>query len=343
MDSANRRHFAVVNDNLNIFNQTMNANEQSPSPTVAVHSRREFLCRASASACAGALAAAKSLPQPLLAAQKREARPKVMIGSGMYGWGQYYRRDKKNIADHMDEALAAIRDCGYEFAEGFVDVKVPDNNGKFADQMKAKGLKPVCIYTGAALHEQGKAEETVDQLLKAAKVCAQAGFTVIDCNPQPIGRDKTDDELKTQSAALTRLGKELKALGLRLAIHNHMPEMKNEARELHHNFRTTDPKLVGFCIDVDWVHRGGMDPLKALELYGDRVLLWHLRQDRDGVWWEDLDTGDIDYSAIAKHAKTRGIPPIYSVELAIEKETKITRSCVENHRRSCEFAKRVFS
>jgi hypothetical protein len=36
------------------------------------------------------------------------------------------------------------------------------------------------------------------------------------------------------------------------------------------------------------------------------------------------------------------LPPIYSVELALEDGTKITRSAVENHRRSREFVRRVF-
>ena len=83
-------------------------------------------------------------------------------------------------------------------------------------------------------------------------------------------------------------------------------------------------------------------PLDALKQYGDRVVTWHLRQSRDGIWWEDLDTGDIDYEAVAKYARTHNLARRFSVELAIEGGTKITRSVVENHRRSREFVRRVF-
>jgi inosose dehydratase len=198
------------------------------------------------------------------------------------------------------------------------------------------------MYVGARLHEADQAGAAVSTILAAAKVCQQAGFQVISCNPAPIGREKTDEELKTQAAALSDLGEGLNALGLRLGVHHHMPEMANHAREFHYNFKHTKPGVVGFCYDVHWVWKGGVLPLDALKQYGDRVVTWHLRQSRDGVWWEDLDTGDIDYKAVAKYARAHKLPRRFTVELAIEPGTKITRSVVENHRRSREYVRRVF-
>ena len=82
-------------------------------------------------------------------------------------------------------------------------------------------------------------------------------------------------------------------------------------------------------------------PLDALKQYGDRVVTWHLRQSRNRIWWEDLDTGDVDYEAVAKYAREHRLARRFSVELAFEPGTKITRSVVENHRRSREFVRRV--
>jgi inosose dehydratase len=223
-----------------------------------------------------------------------------------------------------------------------MNVGQPEANAKFAEQLKAKGLQPVSLYTGARVHEAGKAAETVANVLKAAKVCQQAGFRVISCNADPIGREKTDEELKTQAAALADLGEGLNALGMKLGIHQHLPEMANHAREFHYVFDRTKPSVVGWCYDVHWVWKGGVDPMDGLKQYGERVVTWHIRQSRNGIWWEDLDTGDVDYSAVAKYAKEHSLPRRFSVELAIEGGTKITRSVVENHRRSREFVRRVF-
>jgi hypothetical protein len=60
------------------------------------------------------------------------------------------------------------------------------------------------------------------------------------------------------------------------------------------------------------------------------------------VWWEDLAPGDIDYPAVAKVAARRHMPPFYTVELALEKGTKVTRGVIENHRRSREYVRKIF-
>jgi inosose dehydratase len=303
-------------------------------------SRRAFLRQISGAGCLGAWAALSGCQSANPSAAAAGAKPKTLIGSNIYGWGQYYQRDKKTL--DTSEVMSALRDAGYNYLEAFMDTAAPEKNGLLADQMKAKGLVPVTLYTGARLHEPSQAKTVVQRILAAAQVCRQAGFECLSCNADPIGREKTDDELKNQAAALTDLGQGLRDIGLRLGLHHHLPEMANHAREFHDIFRHTDPRLVGFCYDVHWVFRGGIPPMDALREYGDRVVSWHLRQSRGGIWWEDLDEGDIDYAAVAQYAKAHRLPRRFTVELALEAGTKITRSGVENHRRCREFVRRVF-
>ena len=262
------------------------------------------------------------------------------MGSNIYGWGQYAQRENRKL--DVEEVISALRDTGYDYLESFMDAARPEENARFAAQLRTKGLQPVSLYVGARLHEAGKAGEVVNKVLAAAKVCREAGFQVLSCNADPIGREKTDEELKTQSAAMSELGEGLNALGLRLGIHQHLPEMANKAREFHYVFDHTKPGVVGWCYDVHWVWKGGVMPLDALRQYGERVVTWHLRQSRQGIWWEDLDKGDVDYVAVAAYAREHKLPRRFSVELALENGTKITRSVVENHRRSREFVRRVF-
>src|SRR5262249_28398188 len=146
-----------------------------------------------------------------------------------------------------------------------------------------------------------------------------------------------------QVAALKDLSGELKKAGLKLGLHHHTPELVNHGHEFHYNFDHSTPGEIDFCIDTHWMYRGGIPPMEALRQYGDRVVAWHLRQTRAQVWWEDLDTGDVDYTEIAKFAREKGLPQRYSVELAIEPATRITRSVVENHARSRAFVRSVFN
>lgn len=304
--------------------------------------RRQFFSGAGRRILAGAavLSGRIGLPRSLAAeAQKPERN---LVGSQLYGWGQYYARAHKNLNDHLDEVFAAIRDCGYDYAGGSLDIAHPENNSAFAERLRAKGLRPVTLYTGARLHEAGKSEDVVHQLLEVAKVCHRAGFRILNCNPEPIGREKTDAELSVQAASLEKLGAGLDAIGMRLGIHNHLPAMRDHAREFHYNFDHTDPGKVGFCFDVHWVYRGGLAPMTALREYYNRVACWHIRQSRHGIWWQDLDSGDVDYKKIAQFAKAHRMTAPYTVELAIEKGTRITRSVVENHRLSREYIRRMF-
>ncbi len=314
---------------------------QTPADSISrgTQSRRDFLARLGAVTALG-VAGDASLATSLAGEAALAPGQKTLVGSNIYGWGQYAQRDNKKL--DAAEVISALRDTGYDYLESNMDAAHPEENARFADQLRAKGLQPVSLYTGGRFHDAAQAGGVVARLLAAAKVCAQAGFAVISCNPDPIGRDKTDEELKTQAAALEEFGKGLDGLGLKLGVHNHTPEMANHAREFHYNFDHTSPASVGFCFDVHWVWKGGVQPLDALEQYGRRVVTWHLRQSRQGIWWEDLDTGDIDYAAVARYAKAHQLPRRFSVELALENGTKITRSVIENHRRSREFVREVF-
>jgi len=297
--------------------------------------RRSFLKTSTAVAAVGALHHATGI--------SAEAAPKQspLIGSQLYGWGQYYQRAGKNAYEHLDEIFSALRDAGYDYAEGNLNSGTPEQNAEFAEKLRKKGLQPVSLYTGAALHTDD-AGANVEKILTAATTCKAAGFTVINCNPNPIGREKTDEELKRQVKALKDLGTGLNKTGMKLGIHHHTPAMKNGAREFHYNFRETDAGTVDFCYDVHWVFRGGVPPMEALEAYGNRVVSWHLRQSREGIWWEDLAKGDIDYTKVADFARENALPPFYTVELAIENGTQITRDVVANHARSLRFVKQVF-
>ncbi len=144
---------------------------------------------------------------------------KALVGTQLYGWGQYYERDGKQLETQLDEALSLIRDGGYDYAEGSLDVARPESNGEFANRLAKAGLV---------------------------------------CNPDPLSREKTDGELKTQASALAQLGSELARIGMTLGLHQHTPEFRSNGREYHFNFKSTSAATVGFWPPQQnlWV-RGG--------------------------------------------------------------------------------------
>lgn len=274
------------------------------------------------------------------AGQNETPEAKGLVGSHIYGWGQYAERAGQKV--DVPGVISALKEAGYDYLEKGMDFAKPEDFAQFAAQLKAGGLQPVSVYTGGRMHEPDAARITTARLIKGARACYEAGFRIVTCNPDPIGRAKTDEELKVQSAALAEIGAAFKAEGLALAIHQHLPELANQAHEFHYVFDHTKPQEVGWCLDVHWVFKGGFDPLAALREYGNRLHTWHLRQSRNNVWWETLDSGDVDYPAIAAYARAHRLPRRFSVELALEKGTRITRSVQENHRLAREYVRKVF-
>ena len=95
----------------------------------------------------------------------------------------------------------------------------------------------------------------------------------------------------------------------------------------------TDPKRVGVCFDTHWTYRGtgnsqsGMYDL--LDFCLPRILSFHVRQSRDGVWTEYFGEGDIDYGPWAQRLrKTNWCGPIY-LEQAREPGTPSTMDFLE--------------
>ena len=102
--------------------------------------------------------------------------------------------------------------------------------------------------------------------------------------------------LKTQAHYINQLGAALRRQGIRLLLHHHTPELRDNAREWWYELQHTDPKLAGCCVDVHWAYRGGQEVMPFLQRVGTRVESLHLRNSQHGVWMEEFGPGDVDYA-----------------------------------------------
>jgi inosose dehydratase len=290
--------------------------------------RREFLTTlAAAPAAMGA-----GGYEPVLAAQA-------------YIFSQAYARLNQRMEDRISEVLEILSTSGYKTLELTSQFFTADNASNTAQALMLGRLKCPVVYNGGVMHTAEEARKTIQQTLDLAKrVKAAHPITGLNfnANPKPQGEAKTDAELAVQAENLNKLAKELKKQNVRLMIHQHAPEMANNAREWRHILANTDPKLVDICLDVHWVLRGGQDPMALLKECSTRLASLHLRNSKNGVWTEDFGDGDIDYRPIAEHLKSIGYKGYLVVELAWDKATEPTRSLDENMKRSREYAEKIF-
>jgi inosose dehydratase len=305
-------------------------------------SRRTFL--RNTVLAAGAVAA----PIPAFAGDSDQSRG-LHLSTNAYSWNVFYQRDGRDFNASLQAGLKDVVASGLDGFEpgvgGVAEIQ------KLPPLLKEAGLEMRSVYVNSTLHETAEAERSIAQILAVAREVRPAGTRIIVTNPNPIKwggpENKSDEQLRTQAAALDRLGRELAGLDMTLAYHNHDVELRNAAREFHHMMTGTDPRFVSLCLDVHWIYRGSGNSSVALfdviELYGRRIKELHLRQSREGVWSETLGPGDIDYEQVAQVLARKGVKPHLVMEIAVEKGTPRTLDPVAAHRQSVDYARRVFA
>ena len=261
-----------------------------------------------------------------------------------YIWQQYAERQKKQLADVLDEIFPMARNAGFHNVELNQTFFTPELRSRVERLLRANGLAMPSVYVGGAMHEEGVAEQTTRLALEVAAICQPFGCRAVINNPDPKPGQarKSEAELVVQVKMLNKLGRQLQDRGFEFWTHAHSPEMAENAREWRYNLQHTDPRYVSVCLDLDWVHQGGQDPPGLLREAGSRLASLHLRNSTHKLWLELLGNGDIDYRQVAAYLSEAGLQPLLVVELAYKKETAVTRPLEEDLRLSRMYAERVF-
>jgi inosose dehydratase len=299
--------------------------------------RRTFLAAAGAATVAG----------PFASARAADRGPDISCNT--YPWGTFASREGRPFDPRSDETMAAMASAGLTGYEPAV-TEAAELDG-LGPRLRAHGLRMPSLYVSSTLHDEATVAAGVERALGVARRAAALGVRILVTNPSPIRwggpENKTDAQLRTQAAALDRLGRQVRALGLTLAYHNHDVELRLGGREFHHMLTGTDPAHLKFCLDVHWIFRGCGDSQVALfdvvERYGDRIVELHLRQSSGGVWTETFSAeGDIDYARLAGWLRRRRIRPLLTMEQAVEAKTTKTLDAVAAHRQGLDVVRTLF-
>ena len=283
-----------------------------------------------------------------LGAAKRRQAGKLHLACNQYPWTVFYQRENRNFNNELDKGLGELAASDLDGYEPLANN--PQELDRLEPLLKKHGLEMRSLYVNSVLHEQDKADESIEAVLAIAEKAKGIGTKIIVTNPSPIRwsgpENKDDAQLKVQAAALEKLGRQLKAMGLTLSYHNHDIELRNAAREFHHMMVGTDPAYVTLCLDAHWIYRGSGNSAVALfdvlKLYGQRTTELHLRQSKDNIWSETFSEGDIDYPALERYLLNIGIRPHIVLEQAVESGSPRTMSTTEAFKKSAQYARRVF-
>jgi len=305
-----------------------------------VQDRRTFLAEAG-------FATAAMICGGTTVAQASEPGEGLHVSINQWSVGAIRGRDKQKAIISFDDELAELAASEINGLEP--GLSSADQVAPLVAQLKKHGMELRSIYTGSALDDRANVSKEVERILALARTAKEAGTKIIVTNPSPLPnrQGKSDEQLKTQAAALDTLGHELAAIGVTLAYHNHDVEMQHSAREFHHMMLATDPRALSLCLDVHWVYRGAGHSQVALfdiiKLYGRRVAELHLRQSTGNVWSEVFGDGDIDYRRVVQRLVEAGVRPQLVLEQGPEAATPQTMGTAAVHQRSVRYVRDVFA
>jgi inosose dehydratase len=272
------------------------------------------------------------------------------VSANEYNWVTFYRRAGKNWGDTWDS-------CFSEFSK----TKIPGFEPSLRDVRHLEEIIPYLkkyrielpsVYIGSQMHEAELARQSSDNILEIARKAKSLGTKIIVTNPNPIqwggGPLKNDEQLFCQSTHLEQLGEAISGLGMKLAYHTHDVELLAGAREFHHVLQNTSPENLHFCMDAHWMYRGSGNSQWAvfdtLKMYADRIVSFHLRQSKDGVWTETFQAnGDIDYPRFVREIDKLGIKAHLVIEQCLEEKTTVQLDAVQAHQINYVEIKKLFN
>jgi sugar phosphate isomerase/epimerase len=292
--------------------------------------RRDFLKTAAVIACNA----------PAFGQAAEVATPKPIV-VGAHPWVYAAKQPGYDITPVLDQIFSDMSWAGLDCIELMHTGLRPDNAVERIGELSEKHKLPVI---GTSFEAQMCVRKNHNAILedieliitRLAKLGGRALGTSVGHAPGWI--KKTEEQIDAQTELLFKIIKICDANRVVLNLHNHTYEVEYDQFDLKGTLsRIPDVKLGP---DLNWLVRGGADPVKFLRTHGKRIIFLHLRdQHESGAWSEALGEGDMDYAAIAQALRDIKFSGDAIIELAHEADFKPTRPLRESLKMSREFVR----
>lgn len=181
------------------------------------------------------------------------------------------------------ETLRKVGELGYHSIEISQIPMTAENVEQLACAQKDFGVKIAATSASVAPSGMPGQETLATHFRKIVDDCHK-----LDCNFVRIGMlpmdcmaslEKVLHFCKMANVAAKKLSEE----GIKLYYHNHHIEFRRFEGKTMLDIIRDNADLLGFELDVHWVHRGGYDPVTTIKKYAGKVDLVHLKDYRIGA------------------------------------------------------------
>lgn len=163
------------------------------------------------------------------------------------------------------------------------------------------------------------------------------GLSVLSSQPNPHPATLREQ----QARAVRRIAEAASRFGLRVNLHTYAPDGEDQFRKVRELAELLDESVLDMGPDLNWLTRGGADPVEFLRYFGKRVRFCHLRDEKQGVWTDALGDGEFPLVEVMRTMRECCAVDECVIELALPPERVQSVDLVDIHRRSLEAVKRA--
>jgi inosose dehydratase len=213
----------------------------------------------------------------------------IKVGNAPVSWGVM------EVADWGEQipygkVLDEIAEAGYAGTELGPYGYFPTDPNELTSELSRRGLQLVASFVPIPLAHPERHEAGYQEAMKVAQLLAQSGARIIvlademsEARMAVSGRvNESSDgmsERQWDSATqiLGRIAEACRKLGLSTVFHHHAGTFVETPNEVERLCESTEPGLLGLCLDTGHYFFGGGDPVDAVRMYGDRIRHLHLK------------------------------------------------------------------
>lgn len=194
---------------------------------------------------------------------------------------------------------------------------------------------------GFNMWDSSQFKTIADDLAIVIPKLSQVGGKTFGVSVGGAEHPKTEAELDAQAKILQELIKICADHGIKPNLHNHTYEVENDLHDLKGTLARIPEIKLG--PDLNWLIRGGVDPVDFINSYGKQIVYLHIRdQYENGDWTEYVGQGATDFARISKALKAQDFNGQVAIELAFPSNFTPKNPLKEDWKLSRKFVRKTF-
>lgn len=195
---------------------------------------------------------------------------------------------KNEVAEHgAFDTLARMREIGYRTVEVSQIPMTEENVDQLAKAREELGIEFAALSAGMTKTPNGN-DSLVEDFDKIIADCRRLGAGMVRIGMLPIPSMRNLDTVLEFCDRSDEIAVRMAEQGVQLYYHNHHIEFTKYDGRLLLDIIAERAPHVGLELDVHWLARGGVDPVRTIERFAGRVAMVHLKDYRIAKLTEDL-------------------------------------------------------